>query len=1577
LFLQSLPPVRWGLFRRNSDQRHILCGLSAACCDRLHSVPKWISGRKLVGERAVWRPSGQKALRRRTLFPLAILLCCSLSLNARPITWTLNATFDDGGTASGGFTYDADTGTFSNWNVSTAGGNTSVFFPFTFTTSNSTLGFNQNDKSGRQFVFSSNATFPDSLAPNPESLDLGITPVSPMSDAGGTLEISPGATLVFSGECFDCGPARNITVGTLSASQGSEVSQTITFLPLSNVTLGVAPFAISATASSGLAVTFVSFTRSVCTVTGNAVIIVALGTCSITASQAGNGTYAPATPVTQSFMVVSGASIITTVAGDGMQGFSGDGGPATLAEVEIGVSGLVTDGEGNLFIADSNNSIIRKVSPSGIITAFAGIGDHIGYSGDGGPATSATLSGPQGMALDASGNLFIAEATNGVIRKVSPSGIITTVAGIGNHLGFSGDSGPATSAMLNKPYGVAVDASGNVFIADSTNNRIRKVSPSGIISTVAGNGKQSYSGDGGPATSAELNFPTAVAVDISGNLLIADYSNSRIRKVAPNGIITTAAGSGDPGIFFGNAGFSGDGGPATSATISIPGSVAVDSSGNFFIADTYNNRIRKVSASGIISTVAGSGVIIDVLSADNGYNDCCQANLGTGDGGPATSATLDHPFGVAVDASGNIFIADSYDFRVREVLVPTTSSGAPDAPVLNTGGIFNASFNSGALAASPGSLISIFGSNLSTSSIGAVADSHGNLPLTLAGATVHIGSISAPLLYVSPGQINAQVPFELSPRGYAVTVTTAAGLSNSVDLNVTATSPGMFAGAVVSNKNGAQINAGNPMRPGDVIVIYCTGLGAVSPNGVTGQLASANPISSTIALPTVTIGGVPVEVANAVLSPGFVGVYQIGIVAPGGLPSGTQALVVTSGGVMASPLLVISEPSLDPQYCADVSGVWNVTQLGSVTETATSAVENVNVTDPFTEQGSINIVQAGCNISYTPTPVPGLITTDQAASLVRTGTVVGSTVSLQGLLTTQALAVANQPGLTITQVTQNEFRASGQLTGAILTTNDSGQFVGSGTYSANGQSGTFTLNYVTSGATTLLRPGIGPTVTAAPPELNVQTKESAQAQSQSLYIGGTVGIRWQATVSTSDGNDWLTVVPGSGEVPALPTATIAPGSLPVGTYHGSIVIQALGVSPPSIATIDVALTIAGSTAAGTITTVAGVGPACEFVGSHCGGFSGDGGPATAAALNDPVGIAVDAAGNLFIGDTYNDRIRKVSANGSITTIAGSGAPGCPSNMCFSGDGGPATAAQFHSPMGVAVDKSGNLFIADYLNARVRKISADGTITTVAGDATCCGFSGDGGPATSATLWDPTSVAVDAAGNLFIADLTNNRIRKVSTSGIITTVAGSGKQGGFSGDGGPATSALLNNPFGVAVDGAGNIFIADSDNSRIRKVSAGTGIITTVAGNGSATSGEGVPATSVGLGNVNAVTVDSAGNIFFVDGLVIQKVAAATGLITTIAGNGGEGFSGDGGLATSAMLNYPGSIAVDASGNLLIADSENNRIRKVFQAGAPAAAAHSINSASAVRVGVGLTAPAGSAVFGSVAIPLQPIPLPPR
>jgi sugar lactone lactonase YvrE len=339
--------------------------------------------------------------------------------------------------------------------------------------------------------------------------------------------------------------------------------------------------------------------------------------------------------------------IITTVAGtNGYWGYYGDGGPATNASL-FSPYGVAVDASGNFFIADQQNLRIRKVDTNGIITTVAGNGnwDYSGGDGDGGAATNAGLANPEGVAVDSSGNLFIAEEGQHRIRKVDTTGTITTVAGSGCGGYFDGDGGAATNACLNYPNGVAVDAFGNLFIADKSNNRIRKVGTNGIITTVAGGGSCSGVGDGGLATNACLAGPYGVVVDASGNLFIADSSNNRIRKVDTNGIITTVAGNGYAGYF-------GDGGAATDASLDWPNGVAVDGSGNLFIADTDNSVIRKVDTNGIITTMAGDG-----------YAGCF------GDGGVATNASLDLPRGVAVDTSGNLFIADSGNNLIRKVTV--------------------------------------------------------------------------------------------------------------------------------------------------------------------------------------------------------------------------------------------------------------------------------------------------------------------------------------------------------------------------------------------------------------------------------------------------------------------------------------------------------------------------------------------------------------------------------------------------------------------------------------------------------------------------------------------------------------------------------------------------------------------------------------------------------------------------------------------------------------------------------------------------------------------------------------------
>jgi len=418
---------------------------------------------------------------------------------------------------------------------------------------------------------------------------------------------------------------------------------------------------------------------------------------------------------------------------------------------------------------------------------------------------------------------------------------------------------------------------------------------------------------------------------------------------------------------------------------------------------------------------------------------------------------------------------------------------------------------------------------------------------------------------------------------------------------------------------------------------------------------------------------------------------------------------------------------------------------------------------------------------------------------------------------------------------------------------------------------------------------------------------------------------------------------------------------------------------------------------GIFTTVAGNGSAA---------FSGDGGPATSAALKDPAGIALDASGNLYIADSGNNRIRRVdAATKIITTVAGDG------TSAFAGDGGPATAAGLSFPSGVAVDVSGNLYIADTGNSSIRKVlgttkiistivgSADldnpfGVVVAASGNiyipdtnnsrvlkldaatqkltlvaGASFGFSGDGGPASASALKVPIGMAVDAAENLYIADSFNNRIRRVdATTGIINTIAGTG-QGGFIGDGAAATSANIDDPNGVAVDAAGNVYIADSNNNRVRKIDATTKKMTTVSGGplgdgGLPTnaqlvfpSGTAVDAagnvyiadardarvrridaaagtidTVATLGYPAAVVVDAAGNLYVADRRFFQvfKVNAATKAVTAFAGSGFPGFSGDDGPATSAGLSIglPGGLAIDAGGTVFIADTFDNRIRRV-------------------------------------------------
>ena len=346
---------------------------------------------------------------------------------------------------------------------------------------------------------------------------------------------------------------------------------------------------------------------------------------------------------------------------------------------------------------------------------------------------------------------------------------------------------------------------------------------------------------------------------------------------------------------------------------------------------------------------------------------------------------------------------------------------------------------------------------------------------------------------------------------------------------------------------------------------------------------------------------------------------------------------------------------------------------------------------------------------------------------------------------------------------------------------------------------------------------------------------------------------------------------------------------------------------------------------GIITSIVGIGTA---------GFGGDGSPATKAQLNFPTGVALDSSGNIYIADALNRRIRKVAGT-TIATIAGNGV------LSYAGDGGPPTAAQLNTPQAVALDSSGNYYIADTFNNVIRKVTPAGVISTIAGNGTA-GSGGDGGAATSAQFNGPQGIAVDSSGNIYVSDTQNARVRKIS-GGSISTVAGNGTAG-YGGDGAAATSAELNVPIGLALDAANNLYIADTGNNLIRKVSGG--IVSTIAGNGlPGAAGDGGPALSAAVGNPNGLAVDTLGNLYIADGSARVRKVYPTGFITTIAGNGARGYSGDGGSAPFGMLSAPVALAVASNGNVYVADSANNAIRLLTFGGYELSIGAAVNAAS--------------------------------
>jgi uncharacterized protein (TIGR03437 family) len=565
---------------------------------------------------------------------------------------------------------------------------------------------------------------------------------------------------------------------------------------------------------------------------------------------------------------------VSIFAGNGLAfHYSGDGGPALNARF-YGPRAIARDSAGNLYVADTGNSLVRKIGADLSVRTIAGLGTA-GFSGDGKPAVNAQLNSPAGIAVDAAGNIYIADAGNQRIRRIDANGVITTMAGTGSAQ-YGGDSGPGTVATLNTPAGLAVDSSGNLYIADTGNHAVRKLTIDGTISTVAGNGTHGFAGDGGSPAGALLDSPSAVAVDRDGNLFVADAGNHRIRRISPDSSLGPAVISTVP--------------DANAALWHTPAGVAVDAGGNLYISDQDDQRVFRVEPNGRVTTIAGTG--------SAGFS---------GDFGAALETMLSGPQGLAVDASGSIYICDTGNNRIRKL----TASAVAPPPASSTSVVNAASLTAASVA--PGEIVSLMGNGIGPQQPVQADLSSGLAPLQLGGAQVLFNGIPAPLLYVGPNQVNAQTPYGIAGVSTVQIEIIGQGVTRAkTSAAVSASSPAIFAiangagQAAALNEDGTLNSPSNPAARGSIVTLFATGDGVRTPPAVDGA-AAPWPAPAPVLPVEVRIGDYVADIAYAGAAPGLIGVLQINARVPSGYaPGGALTVTVQVGSAISQPGVVVS-----------------------------------------------------------------------------------------------------------------------------------------------------------------------------------------------------------------------------------------------------------------------------------------------------------------------------------------------------------------------------------------------------------------------------------------------------------------------------------------------------------------------------------------------------------------------------------------------------------------------------------------------------------------------------------------------
>ncbi len=1218
--------------------------------------------------------------------------------------------------------------------------------------------------------------------------------------------------------------------------------------------------------------------------------------------------------------------VITTVIGNGLS-WAGDGVVTGPVVTEPRGMFLANDA---LYIADSGSDRVIKVetlsalNPTSVTTGVAGIGES--GDEDGASALTAKLNNPSDIVVSAD-FVYIADSENNKIRRVTRQGnprIIDTYVGTGTP-GQSGDNTPRQSVLLSKPLGVALDTQGRLYITDSANNRIKVVELDGTVTTVAGNNQQGFSGDGSPATGVSLNAPSCIDfVSAASGLVFVDTGNRRLRRFVGTTLSSIVSD--------GSGGFSGDGGLATLAKLDGPGGVAVDAQGNWYIADTNNHVIRRVNASdGKIETLIGLPGMASVNPTDP-----------NGDEGDAKLATLRSPASLALDLSGDLLIADTGNRRIRKwsrntgkITTVAGVVGAVTIGALGTltqpTGIAVDSLNIMYIA-DPGQHIVVGQNNAGTQQTfiagkantsgfggdgGLAKDAFLNRPYGVAvyGNILYIADTNNhrirrcerinDIWKVSSTVPKNVGPIQIVPRpGFEGDGGIADFARLNLPSNVAVDSLGHL--FIVDRGN-------NRIRRVDVdsrIITTVAGNGDIGFSGDGGPATAAAlglplgltviPNTSPVQLLIADTGNnrirranSPPNVAPVLVNPGDKtvneGVALLFTVAASDSNAG-QTLAYTMTSTPSLPAnaelnAATGAFSFTPGFDV-VPNQPNATAMFNVTFTATD-----NGTPPLNNNKTIKITVN--NVNGKPVVDSGTIpatveaTGPNGAPVQLTATAVDPDSDSMTFLWTDARP--NQPIATLgTVLSINPTLALGQHS-LIFTATDSAQ----------------------NSASTTAKPLA--VVDTTPPSFASQPPDITD-----------------------------TITSGNGKVIifTLPAATdLVSGVRPVTAVPPSGTTFPTGMTTVTLTTSDTA----GNTRTATFkVTINCTGTNCSGTGGDPnatnynisamagnGGFgtTGDGGGAAAALLREPRGVAVDATGNVYIADSEAHAIRRVNTSGNISLFAGTSVKG------FAGDSGAAAQARFNGPTGLAVDGTRNLlYVADTGNHRIRRIDlANNTITTFAGTG-LAGLNADGA-ATSTQLNYPGAVAVDGAGIVYIADTNNHRLVRVA-SGNATAFAGNG-QPGNTGDGGAPAQAKLNTPTGVAVTTDGTaVFVADRGNNRVRKISGN--VIANFAGTGAATSsGDGAAATAAGLNAPTDVAVDGAGTVFITetDGERIRRVGTDA-KISTIAGNGIPGNTGDDGPGISATLNTPTALARNATtGVLFFCDTGNLRVRRLIPAGA--------------------------------------------